>query len=260
MMACEKLFEMNSRASSTGSAFVSYLQSRAAAGRGGFPSPDSDYDARFVYAHSADWYLSLRPGRDVIELPIDGMLDVNGWDIRKALNLLLKPNPVLLEWLSSPIRYQWNDEICRRLSALARKTSHKPACLHHYLHLGNGQWSRHVSEKKEINYKKYFYVLRPALAIRWVRLGLDGPPPMNLQEMVRSLDLGAGVLSEIARLLELKQHSREIGVGTRIPLLDRLIESEFSLARAEAKSDGDADLYDTAEALFRDIVKETRGG
>ena len=33
----------------------------------GFPSPDSDYDARFVYARSVDSYLSIDPGRDVIE-------------------------------------------------------------------------------------------------------------------------------------------------------------------------------------------------
>lgn len=65
----------------------------------GFPSPDSDYDARFIYVHEPDWYLSLTTGRDVIELPISGLLDINGWDIRKALNLLLKPNPVMLEWL-----------------------------------------------------------------------------------------------------------------------------------------------------------------
>ncbi|MEM6906851.1 MAG: nucleotidyltransferase domain-containing protein, partial [Pseudomonadota bacterium] len=70
----------------------------------GFPSPDSDYDVRFVYVHPTDWYLSLTPGRDVIELPIRDDLDIGGWDLRKALNLLLKPNPVMLEWLSSPIR------------------------------------------------------------------------------------------------------------------------------------------------------------
>jgi predicted nucleotidyltransferase len=29
----------------------------------GFPSPDSDYDVRFVYARPADWYLSVYPGR-----------------------------------------------------------------------------------------------------------------------------------------------------------------------------------------------------
>ena len=61
----------------------------------GFPSPDSDYDVRFVYARPVDWYLTLAPGRDVYELPIDEVLDINGWDIKKALGLLLKPNPVI---------------------------------------------------------------------------------------------------------------------------------------------------------------------
>jgi len=78
----------------------------------GFPSPDSDYDVRFVYAHPTDWYLSLTPGRDVIELPIADDLDIGGWDLRKALKLLLRPNPVLLEWLSSPIRYRWDEAAC----------------------------------------------------------------------------------------------------------------------------------------------------
>ena len=71
----------------------------------GFPSPDSDYDVRFVYVHAMDWYLSIEPGRDVIELPIDKTLDVSGWDLRKALHLLTKSNPALLEWLESPIIY-----------------------------------------------------------------------------------------------------------------------------------------------------------
>jgi predicted nucleotidyltransferase len=72
----------------------------------GFASPDSDYDVRFVYARPLDWYLSLQQPRDVIELPIDDLLDVNGWDIQKALRLACKPNPVLLEWLQSPIVYR----------------------------------------------------------------------------------------------------------------------------------------------------------
>ncbi len=97
----------------------------------GFPSPDSDYDVRFVYAHPMDWYLNLMPGRDVIELPIHDDLDIGGWDIRKALNLLLRPNPVMLEWLSSPIRYLWKAEVSAKLVALSEKTAHVSACLHH---------------------------------------------------------------------------------------------------------------------------------
>ena len=57
----------------------------------GFPSPDSDYDVRFVYAHSADWYLTIAPGRNVIELPFQDALDINGWDIRKTWGFYSSP-------------------------------------------------------------------------------------------------------------------------------------------------------------------------
>lgn len=70
----------------------------------GFSSPDSDYDARFIYVHRQPWYLSVNertgPGeaqRDVIELPIDDELDISGWDLRKALRLVSKSNPTLSE-------------------------------------------------------------------------------------------------------------------------------------------------------------------
>jgi predicted nucleotidyltransferase len=56
----------------------------------GFPSPDSDYDVRFVYAYGMETYLSIEPPRDVIERPIDSALDINGWDLRKALRLLVR--------------------------------------------------------------------------------------------------------------------------------------------------------------------------
>src|SRR5262249_29594595 len=51
----------------------------------GFPSADSDYDVRFVYVGTLVDYLSIANRRDVIEQPIVGNLDVNGWDLRKAL-------------------------------------------------------------------------------------------------------------------------------------------------------------------------------
>src|SRR6187399_351008 len=68
----------------------------------GFPSPDSDYDCRFVYVRRPDAYLSPWVPRDVIETPLVGDLDVNGWDLGKALKLMLKGNAVILEWLRSP--------------------------------------------------------------------------------------------------------------------------------------------------------------
>ena len=63
----------------------------------GFASPDSDYDVRFLYVHRLPWYLQVEPGRDVIERPLDDELDVCGRELRKALYLLRRSNPTLLE-------------------------------------------------------------------------------------------------------------------------------------------------------------------
>lgn len=47
----------------------------------GFASPDSDYDVRFIYVRPEKAYLRLDRTRDVIEVPINDELDINGWDM-----------------------------------------------------------------------------------------------------------------------------------------------------------------------------------
>ena len=219
----------------------------------GFPSPDSDYDARFVYVHTRDWYLSLQPGRDVIELPINDLLDINGWDLRKAMNLALKPNPVLLEWLASPIRYRWSAGTCDALIALSEKIAHRTACRYHYLNLGEGQWRRHVGDASEVKMKKYFYILRPALALRWLRMH-ETIPPMNIHDLIDGLVLDATTIDRIAQLLEQKAQTREIGKGPRIPEIDALIEGEFAAARAAPSETKGPDHRPEADTLFRQIL------
>lgn len=223
----------------------------------GFPSPDSDYDARFVYARPVDWYLSIDPGRDVIELPIEGDLDINGWDIQKALGLLLKPNPVLLEWLSSPVRYRWSNDVCDQLIRLSQKIVHNRTCLHHYIGLGEGSFARTIAGKEKISIKKYFYVLRPAMALRWVWMNPDVIPPMNFQELMRGVDLPADLTSLIAELLEKKRVTKEMGEAPRIAQIDEFVLAEFERAKALAidAPKPDNQLKPEADELFRSIVK-----
>jgi predicted nucleotidyltransferase len=220
----------------------------------GFPSPDSDYDVRFVYARPLDWYLSLAPGRDVIEYPIADDLDIGGWDIRKALTLLLKPNPVLLEWLSSPVRYRWSDALCAQLMVFANQTAYGAACLYHYRNLAKQQWQKHVGDRAQVNYKKYFYILRPALAIHWLR-SAPGTPPMNLQALVAGLSLSPELVAEIDTLLVLKSQAKEIGAGPRAPIIDAFIRDQIEWAAQTPKADPKPDLLAEGDALFRSIVK-----
>lgn len=222
----------------------------------GFPSPDSDFDVRFVYAHTPDWYLKITPGRDVIELPLVDDWDTNGWDIQKAIGLLLKPNPVLLEWLSSPIRYRWDDAACQKLSTFADKHVQPRACLTHYFHLAKNNWDRNIAGETSVNLKKYFYVLRPVLAMRWVRMNPDLLPPMNFQNLVHGTDIPRKLQTHIAELLELKAKASEIGNGDRIPNIDELILKELDWAQDNLpnKKPMDKTTREEADQMFRELI------
>src|SRR5262245_57309695 len=105
----------------------------------GFPSPDSDYDCRFIFVRPATHYLSPWQRRDVIEMPLAGELDVAGWELGKALKLLLKGNAVIIEWLTSPIVYWVDKEFKEEFLRLARSAADRTLIGRHYLHLGQRQ-------------------------------------------------------------------------------------------------------------------------
>ena len=70
--------------------------------------------------------------RDVIEWQLDETLDINGWDIKKALQLLYKSNPTLFERNSSPIIYKTTKE-WEGISAIIDHYFVAKAGLYHYL-------------------------------------------------------------------------------------------------------------------------------
>lgn len=223
----------------------------------GFPSPDSDFDVRFVYAHTEDWYLSIRPGRDVIEKPLVDDWDVNGWDLKKAIDLLLKPNPVLLEWMSSPVHYLWNEQAVSALQAFADKYVTPQSCIAHYYHLGKRQWDRNIDGRDQVNLKRYFYTLRPALALRWVRMNPDTLPPMNFQALVDGTEISQDIRKPIAELLRKKSVASEVGLGARLYELDELITQEFNWAVETGfpRLRVTGSFMDEADALFRSLVR-----
>ena len=220
----------------------------------GFPSPDSDYDVRFIYVRPRDWYLSLTPGRDVIEAPIVDDIDLSGWDIRKALGLLLKSNAVVSEWIESPIRYRADDEIVGDLAALADSVIDARSLAYHYASLGRNAADRWLEREGAVPVKKYFYALRPALAIRWLRREGGRRPPMDLQSLVDDVGLPDGVTDDIAALVAAKRRSNERSNAARIPALDALIRDELACADEVRGGTVDPRSLERAEALFLHLV------
>lgn len=220
----------------------------------GFPSPDSDYDVRFLYVRPRDWYLSLAPGRDVIERPIVEDIDLNGWDIRKALGLVLKSNAVVSEWLCSPIHYRPDHPAMARLAVLADAIFNARALGHHYASISRTAANRWLDGADAVPVKKYFYALRPALAIRALRMNPDQRPAMNLQALMQQCALRSEFGCMIAELVETKRQTRERGNARRYPALDALIQDELAQAGALPERPLPASAVSQANDLFLGLV------
>ncbi|MFB0831489.1 nucleotidyltransferase domain-containing protein [Brevibacillus laterosporus] len=191
----------------------------------GFPSQDSDYDVRFVYIRHPEWYLSIDDKRDVIEVPINDLLDINGWDIRKALRLFRKSNPPLLEWLVSNIVYHDAYGFKDELLELRQQVFSLRASLHHYLSMAKGNY-RDYLQGEQVKIKKYFYVLRPILACMWIEK-FNTNPPISFQELVSGLLSDSELKREIEELLKRKIAGDELNLEKRIDILNKFIEEKL---------------------------------
>ncbi|MGW6421078.1 nucleotidyltransferase domain-containing protein [Nocardia sp. NPDC055053] len=206
----------------------------------GFPSPDSDYDCRFVYVASLETYLSPWSRRDVIETPLVGLLDVNGWDLAKALRLLVQGNAVLVEWLMSPIVYRGDEAFRARLREVAEEVADRDRIARHYLHLGARQWALF---ERNGGLKKVFYALRPAMALRWLREHPGAAvAPMHLPTLLAQCELPADLIASITELTALKSKTREMGSAAPPRLIADFIDDEFTRAAAEFAARGPRDL------------------
>ena len=199
----------------------------------GFESEDSDYYVRFIYLNRPDWYLSvdLEDRSDVFERPITDELDVSGWDLRKALKLLKKSNPPLLEWLNSPIVYLEIPEIASRLKELIPDFYSPIACSYHYLHMAQGNY-RDYHRDDVVWLKKYLYILRPLLAIGWIEKE-ETAVPMEFSVLVDRLVTDPNLKQAIEQLLEDKKQGKELDRGPAIPEISSFIQRELQRLERE---------------------------
>jgi len=222
----------------------------------GFASPNSDWDVRFIYAPRLPWYLRVNEGRDVIELPISGDLDINGWELRKSLALMQKCNPTLLEWLDSPLIYRQDEALMAQFRALAREFFNPTACWHHYFSMAKGN-NREYLQGKTVRLKKYLYVLRPLLCCQWIEQG-RGPAPMLFQLLVDELVKDAELRAAIDTLLKQKRGVDELAEAPRVPALNYFIEVELERCAAAAAGiparHAAPEAYERCDQFLRTVV------
>lgn len=198
----------------------------------GFASPDSDYDVRFIYVHPREFYLRLEDTRDVIELPINDLLDINGWDLDKTLKLLYRSNPTLFEWFSSPIVYLETDFADEFRKIISKYFSSKRS-LYHYISMAEGNYREYL-KRDTVKAKKYFYVLRPVLACRWI-LEKGTPPPMLFSELMAA-QLPKELTEDVEKLLEIKMNHPELKEIPRVNAVNKYLEESIAEIRQRIQS------------------------
>lgn len=207
----------------------------------GFHSPDSDYDCRFVYVRNRDWYLSIdvEDRRDVIEYPIVDEIDINGWDLRKALRLMAKANPSIVEWLHSPIVYLQHGEFADLARAWLAQHYAIHKGIYHYRSTAKTNFQQYLCAE-QVRLKKYLYVLRPLLAVRWLEQ-YQQIAPIEFARLRSVLDDDL-VQAAIDRLLEAKRQVSEQAKQAPDPILHAWIERELArLSDYSASQIGQAD-------------------
>jgi predicted nucleotidyltransferase len=220
----------------------------------GFTSPDSDYDVRFIYVHTGEWYLSVFEGPDTIEEMLPESLDLSGWDLRKTLRLFSKCNLALNEWLGSPIVYSEAPDFHKRLFLLIPRFFNPIRAMHHYRSMATRALAENL-RGREIGIKKLFYVLRPLLACRWIGK-TNTQPPTAFKDLISPLwvtgedkEWIARLLAEKSKAVEAQTISLDAGISDRIrseleeyKAAAELVESSATLGSQEL------------DKLFRDWI------
>jgi predicted nucleotidyltransferase len=208
---------------------------------------------RFIYVRRPEYYLRLEKTRDVIDWKLDDVLDVNGWDLQKALRLLHKSNPALFEWASSPMVYHTTPEWENINAVFPDYFLSKPG-LYHYLSMAEGNYREYLKGDM-VKVKKYLYVLRPILAAKWI-LDKSTPPPMRFSELIAA----AGepqIAAEIAKLLEIKMNASETLLVPKIKPLNAYIDETMPALQEQANelTATRAKDYSELNRLFLDALK-----
>jgi predicted nucleotidyltransferase len=222
----------------------------------GFPSKDSDYDVRFIYMKPKDWYLSIDDHKDTLEFPINDVLDISGWDIRKTLKLFRISNAVIYEWLQSPILYKEELGFLKKMNALFPDFFSERAGIHHYLSMAKNCFENDL-QGEQVKLKKYFYALRPVLACKWIAEKKE-TPPMEFGILRQLISDKKELNLIIDQLLEQKLYGDEKDTIAPISLLNSFIASEMKEAKKLSeefeKIKGDTSVLDS---LFREFLQKS---
>lgn len=220
----------------------------------GFASPNSDWDVRFIYVHTKDWYLSIDESKDMLDFAIDANeLDLTGWELRKTLRLFRGSNASPFEWLQSPIVYLDPYDFKSKLWNLTSDYFKPRSAAFHYLGLAKSSSKKGLVDG-QMDIKKYFYVLRPLLAAYWI-CNKKTAPPMEFAPLLEQIKSEETLYAAIRALTERKIAAQEGDFTAPVPIIQDFIHKNLAELGAKAKElPAEQGNNTKLNTLFRDFI------
>lgn len=107
----------------------------------------------------------------------------------------------------------------------------------------------------KVRIKKYFYVIRPILAAKWI-VDQGTQPPMLFSELL-DVELPGELRTIVDELLDMKQRMPEMGLAPKIKELDQFIEMELiSIKQVADQMEVYRNTWNTLNQYFMQQVTE----
>ena len=147
--------------------------------------------------------------------------------------------------------------MCMALRAVMniRRKAHDPTkkSLYHYISMAESNYREYLKGEM-VKAKKYFYVLRPVLACRWV-MGRKTPPPMLFSELADA-ELPDALRPKVEQLLDLKMNSPEVKEIPRIDAINMYLDESVAEIKSRVADIKDSNNeWNTLNELFLNALR-----
>jgi len=222
----------------------------------GLASEDSDYDIRFIYHYPVNEYLKLKKPKGVFVFQEEPM-DFQGFDIYKALDLLAKSNPDLIEWLRSPLRYiDTGSALIRTMKRIGVECFNPVAICHHYRGMGWGNFRKYILRERNVTYKRYLYAFRGIFYAQYVNK-LDALPTLDfVEDLSNGYWVPVPIMNIILQLVSHKKDGTDKVIIERIPELDDYLTDAFEVFEVCTKLARRVVMPDNIDDLIVDCLTE----
>lgn len=167
----------------------------------GLSDDKSDFDVRFLFVPADD---DDERNVETISVVRDKVLELQGWDVRKALKLYRSNNATVTEWLRSECVYCCDPVLLRAWQAAICGGENCGSFVPHYLGLVKSERKRSLGGRRDVVLAEYLHVARPALVLHAL-LRNNCFPPVRFDDLVAEPSLPEPVRAYLAALAERKR-------------------------------------------------------